>query len=219
MNKSLLLFLCAAIVALAMGLDSPAILPGAILIAALMVCLVHLWQDLLRKRRFRPVWAVSSLAILVVLTVTPLGRIWLGNMVRPFVIRSLERRLKANPGETVTLQHLSTIQTTRKDEAKAMPLIEELLKRNPCDGVALSNRALLARFSGHLQRSLADCRTAVNCDTLNPLAWEQLGFAHAALEQPDSARACWDAALRTYSDPNSRERIEKHLRGLAPKPR
>ncbi len=218
MDKSLILFLGIIILAAASGLGSSAIVPGAAAVGLLFFCFYRAIRDLMEKRKISRGWIISSVAMLAFLLVVPAGRSMLSNMVEPFVVRSLERRARDNPNETVTLQHLSTIYTTHRNEAKALPYIEQLLRKNPCDVVALSNRALLCRFGQRFNESLRDCKKAVICDSANARLWDQLGFAYAGVHASDSARTAFQTALGLSANKAEQDRIRKHMRILE-KPR
>lgn len=218
MDTSLFFFLGIIILAAASGLGSSAIVPGAAAISILFFCLYKVSRDIFEKRKVSFGWIISSAALLIFLLGLNPGRDMLSAMVEPFVIRSLERRLRSQPDETVTLQHLSTIHTTRRNEAKALPYIEQLLQRNPCDALALSNRALLSRFGRRYDESLRDCKKAAACDSASAQRWDQLGFAYIGVNALDSARGAFQIALRLSTNKTEQERIRKHVRILE-KPR
>jgi tetratricopeptide (TPR) repeat protein len=77
-----------------------------------------------------------------------------------------------------------------------MPLIESLLQKNPCDLVALGNRATLYSFQKEYEKSLASWKKAIGCDSTQVLLWHQLALTYRAVNKEDSAKFAWEQGLK-----------------------
>lgn len=172
--------------------------------------LAQAWQ----KQKFHRSGALILGVLLIFTFGTRLGKEFLKQSARPFVVYSLEKKLRETPDDTLAVQYLSTLYTAKNQYEKAMPLINSLLSKNPCDIVALGNRATLFYAKKEYKKSISDWKNAIHCDSTKALLWNQLALNFRVEKKEDSALIAWEKSLTLLKagDPLYKQ-IQKQMKG------